>query len=167
MMFAIRRGTIPDFRGSQSDDVQYDGTGATSRETMVQKAGPERLVLLPKEDQDFIVPGDYYIAVVSEGVNPPNNNTIGTGNSSGVLTSHGPLATANPSTVTVAGTTTPVTLAGGQVKAYQFTVSAGTHALEVRLDNRVGNPWLNLISGIRLPLRLQLLPWIRPQRRPG
>ena len=49
------------------------------------------------------------------------------------------------------GTVEPVTLAGGQIKAYQFTVPANTSSLEVRLDNRVGNPWISLVGSPRLP----------------
>ena len=151
MMLALRRDTIPDFRTYESGDLQYNAGTGGNRETEAQKPGPERFMLLPKDDQDFVLPGDYYLAVISEGVNPPNTATVGTGNSSGVLTSLGALAVPNLGPASVAGLTQAVTLAGGQVKANQFTVPAGTQALEVRLDNRVGNPYFCLISGSRIP----------------
>ena len=139
---------MPDFR---TDANGYLQSASGSREGELQKAGPERFVLLPVDDQTSLVAGDYYLAVISEGVSPVNDNTIGTGNSSGVLTSNGPLAITNLGTASLAGLTQPVSLAGGQVKAYQFTVPVGTVSLEVRLDNRVGNPWFSLISGTALP----------------
>jgi len=156
MMLAVRRGTIPDFFVYPTS---YGGGGelqSTStfgdRQCKVQKAGPERLVLLPAEDQDTLLAGDYYFAVISEGVNPPESTTIGTGSSSGVFTLAGPLATTALGAVTPAGSTTPLTLAGAQARAFSFTVPAGTHALEVRLDNRVGNPRYSFLPGTRLPV---------------
>ena len=94
--------------------------------------------------------GDYYMAVVSEGVNPPNTSTIGTGTSSGLLTSMGALGTTNLGAASLAGITQPVSLVGAQVKSYEFTVPVGTLALELRLDNRVGNPVMSLIGGSRI-----------------
>ena len=156
MMMAMRRGTVPDFHvvegsGYGDADVQFQSGTGGSRQVKIQKAGPERFLVLPRNDADFIVAGDYYIAVISEGVNPPDSYTIGTGTSSGVLTSLGTLATTDLGTASVTGITQPVSLAGAQVKSYQFTVPVGTASLEVRLDNRVGNPQMALISGNRIP----------------
>ena len=50
----------------------------------------------------------------------------------------------------LAGLSQPVTLASGQVKSFQFTVPTGTASLELRLDNRVGNPWMSLAGGTRI-----------------
>ena len=156
MMLAMRRGTVPDFTTADSGasydgNVQYDAGANGERQVEMQKAGPERYVLLPLNDQDFLTAGDYYLAVISEGTNPPAANTIGTGTSSGTLTSNGPLVTTNLGAASIAGTTLPVNLEGGQVKTYTFTVPPGTQALEARLDNRVGNPVMSLISGSRSP----------------
>jgi hypothetical protein len=127
----------------------------------MQKAGSERYVMLPPSGQDYLVAGDYYLAVVSEGTNPdPANSAIGTGTSSAVLTSVGALAVTNLGTATLAGVSQPVGLAGGQLKAYQFNVTAGTASLEVRLDNRVGDPIMALISGPRLPIPFNPSPYI-------
>jgi hypothetical protein len=154
MMMAMRRGTVPDFGApgaSAGDGVQYNSGTSGYREIAMQKTGPERYLVLPRNDADFIVAGDYYIAVVSEGVSPPNTSTIGTGTSSGVLTSLGAFGTTSLGAASLAGITQPVSLVGGQVKSYQFTVPAGTTGLELRLDNRVGNPVMSLISGSRIP----------------
>ena len=155
MMMAARRGRIPDFftyNGSNGSygNIQYLGTG-TDLEVEMQKLGPERYVLLPEEEKDFITPGDYIIAAISEGVGPPDASTIGTGTSSGTLTSNGALAVTNLGAASLVGITQPVSLSGAQVKAYTFTVPVGTASLEVRLDSRVGNPIFSLISGVRVP----------------
>ncbi|MCX6873863.1 MAG: PA14 domain-containing protein [Verrucomicrobia bacterium] len=153
MMMAMRRGTVPDFSalGTTSTGVQYDTGTSGSREIEMQKTGPERYLMLPRDDQDFIVAGDYYIAVISEGQSPPTPSTIGTGTSSGVLTSLGVFGTTDLGTASLGGITQPVSLVGAQVKSYQFTVPVGTASLEVRLDNRVGDPVMSLISGSRIP----------------
>ena len=147
MLLAVRRGTIPDFSSAINGSP---GSASGSLQTEMQKAGPERYVMLPQSGQDFIPAGDYFLAAVSEGVNP-GNITIGTGSSSGTLTSVGPLAVTNLGTANATGTTQPVNLAGGQVKAHQVNIPVGTASLEVRLDNRVGNPRISLTPSIRLP----------------
>ncbi len=156
MMMAMRRDTVPDFNadiGSSSRDanVQFNSNNTQSRQVKIQKAGPERFVVLPHNNAAFIFPGDYYIAVISEGVNPSNTNTIGTGTSSGVLASLGSLVTPSLGEITAADTPIPVILAGAQVKSYNFKVPFGTAILELRLDNRVGNPQMALISGNHIP----------------
>ncbi|MCX6872868.1 MAG: hypothetical protein NTW21_03525, partial [Verrucomicrobia bacterium] len=156
MMLAMRRGTVPDFTTGDSGsfydaNVQYTAGTNGDRQVEMQKTGPERYVLLPLNDLDYLTAGDYYLAVISEGVSPPNASTIGTGTSSGVLTSNGPLVTTDLGAASIAGLTQPVSLAGGQVQAYSFSVPAGTASLELRLDNRVGNPVMSLIGGTRVP----------------
>lgn len=147
MMLAARRGFIPDFSTVYNGDLQDDG----SRETELQKAGAERYVLLPPNNQNSVLAGDYYIAVVSEGVNPPSGTVIGTGTSSGTLASSGPIPVPNLGTASLSPINQAVSLSGGQVKGYQFTVPQGVVSLELQLNNRTGNPRMALISGDRLP----------------
>jgi len=155
MMMAMRRDTIPDFNAYDSGDsyngnIQYDASAYGDRQVKMQKDGAERYVVLPQDGQDYLTAGDYFLAVVSEGLNPPNSSTIGSGASSGTLTSNGPLATADLGALSLPGSTQAASLAGGQVKSYTFSVPAGTQALEARLDNRVGNPVMSLVSGSRI-----------------
>ena len=146
----IRRGTIPDFSAAQSGDVQ-DASNTGTREVKIQRTGPERYLLLPYNNQDSLVAGDYYIGVLSEGANAPASNVIGGLPSSSALTSNGALPIQDLGAATASGLVQQVGLAGAQVKAYRFTVPEGTASLEVRLDNRVGNPQMSLISGTRIP----------------
>lgn len=142
MTLWIRQGTIPDPNGG---DVLNVGGAKT------QQLGTDRFVVLPQPGQTFLTPGDYYIAAVSEGTLDPNLNLIGTGNSSGTLTSVGPLAVTNLGTATPAGTSPAVNLASGQFKAWQITVPAGAISLDVRLDTLTGVPILSAVPGTVLP----------------
>jgi hypothetical protein len=145
MLLMARLGTIPD---PEADDSTQDGSG---RQVRVQKSGPERYVILPPDNTDFLIAGDYYLAVVGEGQNPSDNSFTGSGNSSGTLTSRGSLMVPHIGTASVAGISQAVSLAGGQLKGYRFTVPAGTATLEMRLNNRVGNPRMAVVGSLRLP----------------
>lgn len=150
MMLAVRRENIPDLYAADNGNIQ-DSSSNAGRQMKLQKSGAERYLLLPENNQTALLAGDYYIAVISEGVNPPSGNVIGTGSSSGVFTNVGPLAVEDLGAASAAGLVQPVNLASAQVKAYQFSVPAGTASLELRLDNRVGNPLMALIPGTRIP----------------
>jgi hypothetical protein len=146
LLLMVRRGQIPDPDGTSI--TQYDG----SQQVRVQKNGPERYVILPPDNTDFLLAGDYYLAVVSEGQNPADIGHTGTGNCSGTLTSRGNLAVPNLGAASVPGISQTVSLVGAQMKAYHFTVPAGTKALEMRLNNRVGNPQMAVVGDLRPPL---------------
>ncbi len=149
-LVAVRRETIPDHLVSTSGSIQ-DSSASSSRQTKLQRTGGERYLLLPDNNQDSITPGDYYFAVVGEGANPPSSTVIGSGTSGATLTNLGPLAVQDLGAASTSGIVQSVGLVGSQVKAYRFTVPAGTASLEVRLDNRAGNPRMALISGTRIP----------------
>lgn len=146
MTLSARQGAIPDFAVVPTGSVYRADLGV---ELKAQKTGPERYVLFHPEEQTSIPAGDYYLAVVGEG-EAPTGATIGSGASSGVLQS-GPFITKNLGVASASGTTEHVELVGGQVKAYSFTVPEGTDSLEVKLANKVGVPWISLISGGLLP----------------
>ncbi|RYD22281.1 MAG: hypothetical protein EOP88_08670, partial [Verrucomicrobiaceae bacterium] len=148
-LLAIRRDAIPDNLVATNGNIQ--GTSSSSREAKLQRTGSERYLLLPENNEDFILPGDYHLAVVGEGNNPPATNTIGTGNSSATFTNLGPHPVQDLGPANASGITSAVSLVGMQVKSYRFTVPPDTASLEVRLDNRVGNPQMALISGTRIP----------------
>jgi hypothetical protein len=147
-----RSGTIPDFAALRQGNVY-----GPDAQVEMKKAGPDRYVLLPNLNTDVLVAGDYYLAVVSEGINP-TGSTIGTGNSSGVVTSVGAVTVSNLGTATTGGITEPATLSGGQIKAYQFSVAPGTQSLEMRLANTVGYPAMSIVQGTRLPIPPGLPP---------
>jgi hypothetical protein len=143
----VRRGAIPDFAAVSSGNI-YEAFQGLELEMI--KTGPERYVLLPPLGGTIIPEGDYYIAVVSQGVGS-SASTIGTGPSSGVITSAGPLPIVELRTPDASGITQPVSLVAGQVKAYHFDVPADAQSLEVRLANRVGDSGMVVIPGSLIP----------------
>ncbi|MBK8039226.1 MAG: hypothetical protein IPK22_19145 [Verrucomicrobiaceae bacterium] len=145
MMLAVRRGYVP---AVGADDGTQGSYG--DQQSRVQKVGVERHVILPASGQDYLEPGDYYLAVVSEGQNP-SGSTIGSGPVSGTLTSRGALVVTDLGTASEVGVGGPVGLVGGQLKAFRFSVPAGTSQLELRLNDRVGQPLMTLNGGLRLP----------------
>jgi hypothetical protein len=125
-----------------------------------QKVGNEHYLLLPQTGQSTIPAGTYYVGVVSEGVNPDDSNgKIGSDTTSYVLSS-GSLPVTDLGTV---GTTdllvTNIMLESEDVATYHFVFppNANIMAMEVRLENRVGNPVMTLLeepdTGIATPYR--------------
>ena len=125
----------------------------------MDKAGDEQYVLLPKEGAQYVEPGDYYLTVVGEGVGAQPDQvrhlgSIGFGACDYILTSQGSLPINQLGQVTSAELTSPGTLAGGEVAAYEFTTAGNTPAVEVRLEDVVGNPTLAAEPGAALAV-----PW--------
>jgi hypothetical protein len=122
-----------------------------------QKVGNEHYLLLPQSGETNIPAGTYYVGVVSEGVNPNDRNwEIGSNTTSYVLSS-GSLPVTDLGTV---GATdllvTNVMLESEDVAAYHFVFPLNTNimGMEVRLQNRVGNPAMTLLepdTGIATP----------------
>jgi hypothetical protein len=137
MMMAVLRGTVPSDESYYYREPFSEATGGVR----VQKTGTEYLSLFPPEDSTTLPAGDYYIAVVSEG-DAPSGGMIGSGTASGTLRSLGSPGSALPALTAGAAVSSAVALSGGETKVYTVTVPPGTAALEVRLDDRVGNPHL-------------------------
>ena len=134
------------------DSIPYSESVTNGRG--MQKLGNEHFVELPYSvgtNYYMYNPGTNYLAVVSEGLNPPNASRVGSGPSSFTITSVGALPVHDFGTTTVADILYPDTLEGGEVKAYQFTTRTGLFAVKVRLEQRVGNPFMSLVQGTRLP----------------
>jgi hypothetical protein len=111
----------------------------------MQKAGNEHYLLLPVAGQTTIPGGTYYVAAASEGLNPyPSGGRIGSNACSFVLSSYGPMAFQGLGAVGAAPLVSSNSLEAGDIKVYQFTVPPGTPAVEVLLDNRLGNPGMTL-----------------------
>ena len=117
----------------------------------MQKAGNEHYVLLPAAGQSNLTAGIHYLAVVSEGVNPASASRIGTGTSSYDLASLGDVTAINLGVVSLTDNISTNDLEGGESRIYQFTVPTNSLALEVRLENRVGNPMLAITNSSLIP----------------
>jgi hypothetical protein len=124
----------------------------------LEKAGNEHYLLLPGNGQTNIPPGDYYLGVVSQGVNPTGQD-IGSNTTAYVLSSLGPLPMTNLGTV-FPGNDLIVNLAnveGGDVLAFQFTVPSNLWSsivradLTVTLSSATGGPLYSMASGTNIP----------------
>ncbi len=141
----VRQGYIPDTVNSTTYPDLQGGVH-------IQKAGNERFTLLPKLNNDFIPPGNYYIAAVSEGQNSAlSTQLIGTGVATGTLTNIGPVSIAPLGTITATGLSQPVSLDPAEVKFFTVQVPAGVSNLQFRLNDRAGEASIAVLSGERLP----------------
>lgn len=119
----------------------------------VRKIGNEHLVLLPQAPSTNLPAGTYYVGVVAEGQGPVASRA-GSNACSYTLSSLGPLVLTNLGTVDPLGQTGLVVQAtqeGGEVVGYKFSVASNTHVIEVRLNDRIGNPRMSLRADTQLP----------------
>lgn len=117
----------------------------------LQKAGDEYNLLLPAIGQSNIIAGTYYLAAVSEGINPATATRIGSGSSTFTVTSDGNVQVQDLGVLGVADIVTTTTLSGGDSRIYQFSVPPTAPAIEMRLENRTGNPVMVVITNASVP----------------
>lgn len=140
----VRHGHVPDTNNSTYPDLKGG--------VHIQKGGDERFTLLPKNGEEFLIPGDYYIAAVSEGQGPSiASKTIGTGSASATLTNLGPLAVEALGTIDGSGITRAVSLEPAEVKFLTINIPAGINNLQFRLNDRAGEASIAVIPGTILP----------------
>ena len=138
------KGTLPNVAAAQSLNM------TNSAGHKMQKTGDEYFLLLPPSGSDSVLPGRYYLTVVSEGVSPAGLR-IGTNTSSFHLTSLGAAAVKQLGELGVTDLVETNQLAAGDTAIYQFTVPQGTLGLEARLEDRTGNPVMVLRNGPGTP----------------
>lgn len=147
-LLLVERGVVPSVATGERMDLLGGGR-------RLSKTGSELLVVLPREGEEFIGSGDMYLAVVSEGIGSDRGTgRSGTGGTKYVLESLGELPVESLGTVPVGSGTElarPVTLVGGEVQVLKFELPPGVAAVEVRLDDRVGNPSMALHAGSSVP----------------
>jgi hypothetical protein len=129
-------------------NVDAGGNASTSLDggRKMQKAGNEQYVLLPAAGQSNIVAGTYYLLVASEGMNP-SYPYLGTNFSSFVLTSFGVESVSNLGPTSATDILTTNSLQGGENAFYQYSIPPGVPAVEVRLDNVTGGPYMTMATG--------------------
>jgi hypothetical protein len=133
-MLVANQGTLPNIT------AQSNGTlGITAGKT-VQKKEDEYLNILPPRGSTVLVPGSYYIGVIGEGQNPPDNSHIGLGDSSYVLETLGEMPELDLGSLGETNIVTTGTLPGGDSIAYHFTPQADILGFWITVEDRVGNP---------------------------
>ncbi len=137
---SVQEGALPNVDSSgNSSTILYGGH-------KMQKAGNEQYVLLPSSGQSNLVAGTYYLLVASEGMNP-TYPYLGTNSSAYVLTSFGVESVSNLGPTSATDILTTNSLQGGENAFYQFSVPPGVPAVEVRLDNVTGGPYMTMAAG--------------------
>jgi hypothetical protein len=139
-LLAVQKDALPNIGA----DGQLPTSLAGGRK--LQKAGNEQYLLLPASGQSNIVAGTYYLLVASEGQNP-SYPYIGTNSSSFTLPSYGVEPVLNLGPVGGADLLNTNNLQGGENALYQFSIPPGLNAVEVRLDNVTGSPYMTLATG--------------------
>ena len=118
----------------------------------LDKPGDEHFVMWPVSGDAYIAGGTYYLMVVGEGQDPEASNRIGEGPVDYELISHGEADVQDLGLLPVAGDTLESGSYGsGQQNYYQFEVPESVLALELRLEDREGNPRMNLIEDVLPP----------------
>ncbi len=143
-LLLVQQNYLPNVDGSSVPPTQIGGG------VKIRKVGNEHYVMLPDFPQTNIVAGRYYLLVASEGLFPYSNRA-GTNGSSYLLQSIGPVPVDNLGAVSAAGVHRTNSVEGGEFKIYRFSIPDGLPALEVRLDNRVGNPDMALRRDLIVP----------------
>lgn len=139
----LRQGWIP---GGNADSGSVLSTGGQVRSG---NAGTDHIQWGARQaEQTLPANVPHYLLVVGEG-NPtnPDNGRLGSGSSTARILSSAfdpqPLGTVFPGTDLVAN----ATFSPSEVLGYDFTVPDGSQAIELRLEDRVGNPLLEAGRG--------------------
>ncbi len=144
----VRKDHIPDTVNATGSSAYPDQSGGVH----IQKAGDERFTLLPKNGEDYLAPGDYYLAVVSEGQNPSlASKTLGSGPAAAVITNLGPITAAPLGEVGESGLSHPIALEPAEVKFFTVNVPENITNLQFRLNDRTGDASIAVIPGFRPP----------------
>ncbi len=149
-MLYIRKDYVPTWEQSTSSVFAPDQS--TDKMVRLKKTGDEHYTLTPKAGESSIPAGEYYLMVVSEGVNP-NATDAGSGSSGAVLKSLGSDPVLNLGTLNVGSTfTTNIQYEAGDVRFVRFFSEIPVPAaFELRLSDRIGMPNMNLLNGVAFP----------------
>jgi hypothetical protein len=143
-MMSVLRSALPNVEAVAANGTLANGKG-------MQKNGNEHLILLPATGFSTLPSTTNLVAVVAEGVNPGSTGRIGPGSSGYVLRSLGVSPVQDLGLLTSEDLAQSDALEAGETRAYQFTVPSGTYGMQLRLENRVGNPVAVVRPGALLP----------------
>ncbi|MFV1995517.1 MAG: hypothetical protein ACC661_08770, partial [Verrucomicrobiales bacterium] len=136
MRFAVLKDVLPNSEAA----IGQSGSYPANEGLIVAKTGEEIYQLIPSGANSTIPEGDYWFAVIAE-----------TTTASGTFESVGEMPVTNIGVAADLATVTPVSLEGGEIKFYRFTVPANSAGFEVRLENRTGGAGFSIGEGNALP----------------
>jgi hypothetical protein len=137
---SVKRDFVPDFQSN------YNGNADSySNSARMQRNGSEIYTLLPKNNTEFIPGGDYFIAIYGQGSDGTYSN-VGTGSSTATLVSTGELAETPLGEISNLNTriVQSIDLEASGIELYSFQVEPATQILEIRLENRTGDPRISV-----------------------
>ena len=155
VLLKVQKDYLPNSgRGVYGYGDVYNGYGGQ----LMMKPGDEQWVLLPQnnyyaQEGTNLTAGTYYVLVASQGQNLTNNgygpgSGWGSGSAGYTLSSGSEPVTVLPNTLSYGNDLVLSNgQAGGEMKFYQFNVPVNIASVEVRLENRVGNPAMYLNQG--------------------
>jgi hypothetical protein len=143
-MLVVQKSFLPD--SSPGNGLAWNLSGGR----IMQIPGNQQYLQLPQNGSTNIFAGTYYLAVVSEGQNP-FSDIIGSNYCSFAVTSFGKAVVTNLGPTTLADIYVTNALQGGENGLYDFSIPNGPAAVEIRLDNVTGGPYMTLITGTNLP----------------
>jgi hypothetical protein len=146
VVLTVNRGALPNVLASSYNSATVGTSGH-----LMQKTGDELYQLLAANGQTNIPAGDYFIGVTSEGLNPLYPRA-GINSVSYTLTSLSPLPLQDLGAVGASDILVTNTLEAEENKTFQFTIAPSTPAVDLRLENRVGNPRMMLRRGAGIPM---------------
>ena len=144
-LLVMRTNGLPNYGAAGTSPANLAGS-------KLKKLGNEHFLLMPVSPATNIAAGTYYLGVVSEGKNPTTTAT-GSNSCSFTLTSEGALPLLDLGTVDPLGLTIlsrAQAQEGGEILGFQLTVQSNTPVIEVRLNDRGGNPRLSLRADVQL-----------------
>lgn len=144
---SIKRDFIPDFQ------TGYDGNADNfNNSARMQRDGSEIYTLLPKNNEEFIPGGDYFIAVYGRGTDGTYTN-VGTGRSIATLISEGEVEETSLGVLSGANSRVDQTidLEASGIQLYSFEIESTIQILEIRLENRTGDPRISVRNDNLIP----------------
>jgi hypothetical protein len=146
-LLVAQRGCLPNIGAYLTN-----GLAATFGGKKMQQGGGENLLDLSPGTNVSILPGTYYLAVISEGANPSNSvGRIGTGSCSFVLSSQGVLVPQDLGGISTQDKFAQAFLQAGECKTYQFSTPYGALAAQVSFDEVSGYPIMTMARGFNPP----------------
>lgn len=148
-LLLAQRGALPNVAAASANVLTAQNSPVNGGKKM-QKPGDEHLLSMAAGATVPLMPGTYYLGVVSEGLNLSNSlGRIGAGSDSFTLYTDGSLPPLDMGWVGPLDLLGQTVLTGGDSDTWGFTVPSGVLALQVVFDpaQTTGNPVLTMTSG--------------------
>lgn len=145
-VYAVRKDFLPDFDASQNGNAQSSG-GIS----LVKPEGEGIISILPEDGETEISPGEYYIGVLSEGMNASSTNLIGEGNASSTLVSDDDVNVIDFGSVDSAILEETITLVPGVPQFLTASAVDSLPAIEFSLIQDTNNAVLTVEKGPLFP----------------